>query len=168
MLARWHRRVPGFRRSLARIAKLETVNNFEYGCATLLRSIACAIRPRSCEEAEVRAGERAYRGRLLAGVILNFPVKMLPFGPVTAIGDEAIDMYWVYSTGRLRNFAMGIAPKHLARHAMALRLRKGDTAEIRWLDRERVEFFLDEDPEEAFGWLTVEVAGTLAFVPGLT
>jgi len=168
MLARWHRHAPGFRRSMAKIARLETLNNFEYGCATLARSIASAIRPRSCEEVEVRVGESAHKGRLLAGVVLNFPVRMLPFGPGAAIGDEAIELYLVFSTSRLRNLAMGFAPKLLARHATAVQLRKGITAEIRYLNREKAEFFLDEDPEEAFGWLKVEVAGTLAFVPGLT
>ena len=37
---------------------------------------------------------------------------------------------------------------------------------MRVVARDSVEFFLDEDPERAYGGLTLEVAGTLAFVPG--
>jgi hypothetical protein len=37
---------------------------------------------------------------------------------------------------------------------------------IRLVDRETVEFFLDEDPETAHGWIELEVPGCLAFVPG--
>ena len=37
---------------------------------------------------------------------------------------------------------------------------------LRLLDRQSVEFFLDEDPERAYRELNVEVAGILSFLPG--
>ena len=46
------------------------------------------------------------------------------------------------------------------------RLLPGEQLRLRLLDRPSVEFFLDEDPEVAHGWLSIEAAGTLAFVPG--
>jgi hypothetical protein len=46
------------------------------------------------------------------------------------------------------------------------RLRPGEKLRLKLVDRESVEFFLDEDTERVFGALTVEIAGTLAFVPG--
>jgi hypothetical protein len=38
--------------------------------------------------------------------------------------------------------------------------------EILPLDRDALEFFLDEDPMTFHGRLTLQVAGSLAFVPG--
>jgi hypothetical protein len=38
--------------------------------------------------------------------------------------------------------------------------------EIRLVDRDAAEFFLDEDPMTFHGWLALEIAGSLAFVPG--
>ena len=46
------------------------------------------------------------------------------------------------------------------------RLSAGESLHVKLLDRESVEFFLDEDPEQAYREITLEVAGTLAFLPG--
>jgi hypothetical protein len=48
----------------------------------------------------------------------------------------------------------------------AWRLGLGERLDLTLLDRKSMEFFLDEDPELAFGSLSLEVAGTLAFVRG--
>ena len=46
------------------------------------------------------------------------------------------------------------------------RLAAGESLGVRLLDRESVEFFLDEDPERAYREISLEVAGVLAFLPG--
>jgi hypothetical protein len=66
------------------------------------------------------------------------------------MGDEAVGLIVVPRLGR----------------PFRRRLEAGDSFTIRLLDRDSVEFFLDEDPELATGWLKLEVAGVLAFVPG--
>jgi hypothetical protein len=46
------------------------------------------------------------------------------------------------------------------------RIEKDDCMEIRFVDRDCVEFFLDEDPVTTCGRLSLAVAGSIAFVPG--
>jgi hypothetical protein len=87
--------------------------------------------------------------RLLAAVALNLPLPPLP-DPGVALGEEAIGLTVVPRLGRP------------FRH----RLEAGDSFAVRLLDRESVEFFMDEDPEIATGWLSLDFAGVLAFVPG--
>jgi hypothetical protein len=45
-------------------------------------------------------------------------------------------------------------------------LGPGEQLRLTLLDRDSVEFFLDEDPERAYGHIAVDIAGTIAFVPG--
>jgi hypothetical protein len=80
---------------------------------------------------------------------LNLALPPLP-DPGVALGDEAIGITVVPRLGR----------------PFRRRLAAGDSFTVRLLDRESVEFFLDEDPEEASSWLRLDVAGVLAFVPG--
>jgi hypothetical protein len=67
------------------------------------------------------------------------------------MGEPAAGVLLLPHAGRLRTW----------------RLAAGESLRVRLLDRESVEFFLDEDPESAYGDITVEVAGTLAFLPGV-
>src|SRR6516225_9963645 len=62
---------------------------------------------------------------------------------------------------------MAFAPGRLVKQSYAIHSGPKDRAELRILDRDTVELFLDEDPELAYRGLTVEVAGTRAFVPDL-
>jgi hypothetical protein len=87
--------------------------------------------------------------RMLAAVALNLPLPPLP-DPGVAMGDEA--------------FGLTVLPR-LGR-PFRRRLEAGESFTLRLLDRDSVEFFLDEDPERATGWLKLDVAGVLAFVPG--
>jgi len=80
-LARWHKRLPGLRRFATRLVKLESLNNVEYGLAVLIRAIWCILQPGVCESVRVEAGGKSHSLRLLAGVALNFPIKMLHFDP---------------------------------------------------------------------------------------
>jgi hypothetical protein len=69
-----------------------------------------------------------------------------------ALGDETIGLTVLPRLGRPFRRRLGV----------------GDSFTVRLLDRDSVEFFLDEDPEDASGWLRLDVAGVLAFVPGHT
>jgi hypothetical protein len=125
---------------------LERVNAIEYVIFGTARMLAGTVSRSRCEMVEID-GRRQIR--LLAVVALNLALPPLP-DPGVALGDEAIGVTVVPRLGR----------------PFRRRLGAGDSFTVRLLDRESVEFFLDEDPEEATGWLRLDVAGVLAFVPG--
>ncbi len=165
-LARWHKRLPRLRRFATRFVKLESLNNVEYGLAVLIRSIWCSLWPRVAESVEVEASGKSNSLRLLAGVALNFPIRMLPFDPGVRVEDAALSLHLVPLESRFTSLCMAFAPGRLVKRSYAIHLGPKDRAKLRILDRDSVEFFLDEDPEVAYRELTIEVAGTLAFVPG--
>ena len=149
-LVRWHRGLGGSRRALASLAGIECLNNLEYTLSFLGRAVASAVYPPACERVEVTLGEHRGRFRLLAGAVMNFGIGAIPLDPRVAIGESLAGVLLLTRAARLRRW----------------RLRKGENLHVRLLDRESVEFFLDEDPERAFGELDVEIAGTMAFLPG--
>jgi hypothetical protein len=145
-IARWRERHARGRKRAASWVGLERVNAIEYVIFGAARMMAGTVSRSRCEMVEIDGGRKI---RLLAVVALNLPLAPLP-DPGVALGDEAIGVTVVPRLGRP------------FRH----RLEAGDSFTVRLLDRESVEFFLDEDPEEATGWLRLDVAGVLAFVPG--
>lgn len=110
------------------------------------RVLAAATSPSRCESVEIDGGRRF---RLLAAVALNLPLPPLP-DPGVSLGDEAAGLTVVPRFGM----------------PFRRRLEPGSGLTLRLLDRESVEFFLDEDPEVAFDWLKLDVAGCLSFVSG--
>jgi hypothetical protein len=165
-LACWHRRLPALRRFAVRLLGIELLNNMEYGLAMFLRSLWCAVQPSACEAIEYQVRGRTESMRLLAGVVLNFPVAALPFDPGVRIEQPALSLHLIPYPGRFKSVWLVLAPWRLTRGIQPVRIEVGDCAEIRFTDCRPVEFFLDEDPEWAHGGIRIEVAGTLACVPG--
>jgi Diacylglycerol kinase catalytic domain len=149
-LVRWHHFLGRRRQLLVRAAGIERVNDVEYAVASAGRFAASLAFPRLCEKVEVSLNGRRRTLRLLAGVVMNLPIRGIPFDPGVDIGDAAAGVRLLPVPG------LPISARLDRRHSLRLRL----------LDRDSVEFFLDEDPERAYRELTVEVAGTLAFLPG--
>jgi hypothetical protein len=145
-IARWRLRHAQGRRRAASLVGLERVNGIEYVIFGAARMLAGTVSRSRCAMVEI---DGAKQMRLLAAVALNLPLPPLP-DPGVAIGDEAIGLTVVPRLGR----------------PFRRRLEAGDSFALRLLDRDSVEFFLDEDPEQATGWLKLAVAGVLAFVPG--
>lgn len=145
-IARWRERHATGRRRAASWVGLERVNGLEYMAFGAGRMLAGTVAASRCELVEVDGGRRM---RLLAAVALNLPLPPLP-NPGVEMGDEAAGLIVVPRLGR----------------PFRRRLEAGDAFALRFLDRDSIEFFLDEDPERATGWLKLEVAGALAFVPG--
>jgi hypothetical protein len=114
----------------------------------------------------VRADDRKEVLPLLAGVVMNFPFKELPIDPGVRVEDESLSLHLVPYTGRLSTLLLVLAPRRLLRGALKVRIEGQERVEIRLLDRNSAEFFLDEDPTTFHGRLTLQVAGSLAFVPG--
>lgn len=114
-----------------------------FGAARLLAGTVAASQ---CELVEIDGSRRV---RLLAAVALNMPLPPLP-DPGVTMSDEAVGLVVVPRMGR----------------PFRRRLVPGADFNVRLLDRDSVEFFLDEDPERATGWLRLAVAGCVSFVPG--
>ena len=98
---------------------------------------------------------------------MNFPIAALPFDPGVTVEDEALSVYLVPLRGRFSPLRQLAASNGLIPHAYRIRLEKNERLEIRFVDRECVEFFLDEDPVTTYKQLSLAVAGSIAFVPGV-
>jgi hypothetical protein len=149
-LARWHRRFAGPRRGLASVAGIERLNQVEYLASAGGRMLASMVYAPNCELVEVTFRARTERFRLLAGAVMNLRVGGMPLDAGVGLDEAAVGVRLLPWGGKVR----------------AWRLVHGEKLELTVLDRPSIEFFLDEDPELAHGGLSVEVAGTLAFVPG--
>jgi len=149
-LARWHRRFERPRRVLASMAGIERLNNIEYAVSAGGRMLGSMAYAPHCELVEVTMKERCERFRLLAGAVMNFRVNGMPFDAGVGLEEAAVGVRLLPWGGRLRSWRLGL----------------DERLDVTVLDRRSIEFFLDEDPELAYGKLSVEVAGTLAFVPG--
>jgi Diacylglycerol kinase catalytic domain len=166
-LVRWHRLLPTPRAVAAGLLGIERLNNVEYVLAVLFRSASCTLLGSSATEVvEVRADDRKEVLPLLAGVAMNFPFKELPIDPGVRVEDEAVSLYLIPFTGRLSALRLVLTPQRLIRGALRIKVRRFERVEIRLIDRDAAEFFLDEDPMTFYGRLSLQVAGSLAFVPG--
>ena len=166
-LVRWERRFPAAHKVAATFLGLERLTNIEYALALLVRSVSTALVGGSmAEKVEVSTQDRREVMRLLAGVAMNFPFKAFPVDPGVRAEDEALSVHLVPYSGRLSTLLLVLAPRRLLRGALKIRIEGQERVEIRLLDREAAEFFLDEDPMTFHGRLTLQVAGSLAFVPG--
>jgi hypothetical protein len=145
-LVRWRARLSVFHKCAARLFGLEKVNNSEYALAFLIRFLSCVLFRNRAETVEIR-GERF---RLLSGVVMNFPIAALPFKPSVTVEDETLSVYLIPLCGHIRR----------------LRIEKNKPIDIRFVDRNQVEFFLDEDPVTTYKQLRLSVAGSITFVPG--
>jgi hypothetical protein len=81
---------------------------------------------------------------------MNFPIAALPFKPSVTVEDETLSVYLIPLWGHIRR----------------LRIEKNKPLDIRFVDRDQVELFLDEDPVTTSKQLRLSVAGSIAFVPG--
>jgi hypothetical protein len=166
-LVRWEDRLPAARKVAATFFGIERLTNVEYALALLIRSASTTLLGGStAEKVEVRTSNRTEVMRLLAGMAMNFPFEAFPVDPGVRAEDEALSLHLVPYSGRFSTLLLVLAPRHLLRDALQIRIEEPECVEIRLLDRDAAEFFLDEDPMTFHGRLTLQVAGSLAFVPG--
>ncbi len=144
-IKKWNDNHPSARRWAARAIGLERVNALEYVGAGASRLAAGTIQARRCDLVEFEGRQM----RLLAGLVLNMRLPPLP-DPKVELGEAAAGAILYPLMGRpiRRRLEPG--------HGLSLTLVKPMT----------VEFFLDEDPEQATGSLELDIAGTVEFVPG--
>jgi hypothetical protein len=166
-LARWEHRLPAAHKVAAKFFGIERLTNVEYALALLIRSASTALLGGSpAEKVEVSTQDRRGIMRLLAGVAMNFPFKVFPVDPGVCAEEEALSLHLIPYTSRLSALLLVFAPRHLLRGALRIRIEGPARVTIRLVDRDTAEFFLDEDPMIFHGRLTLQVAGSLAFVPG--
>lgn len=165
-LARWHQRLPAVRRLIAKLAGIEKLNNMEYFLSVLCRFSWCSLHPGAAEVIEVNARDCTRTMRLLAGVVINFPFKQLPFKPEIRAEDAASSLHFIPYPGRLATFFWMPLIRCLAGNALQITIANLDTVEVRLVNRNSAEYFLDEDPHVFYQRVKIGVAGTLAFVPG--
>jgi hypothetical protein len=165
-LVRWHRRLPALRRLIAWILGIERLNNIEYSLSLLIRFAMCALCPSAVEVVEVNIGERTQSMRLLAGVVMNFPFSPLPFDPEVHIQDTMLSLNFIPYSGRLASFLLLFSPRHFVRKGLQIRIGNSDRVKVSLVNKENVEFFIDEDPLVLHSSTLIQIAGTLAFVPG--
>jgi hypothetical protein len=166
-LVRWEHRLVAAHKVAATFFGIERLTNVEYAIALLIRSASAALLGGStAEKVEVRTSDRREVMRLLAGVAMNFPFEAFPVDPGVRAEDEALSLHLIPYSGRLSSLLLVLAPRRLLRDALKIRIEGQERVEIRLLDRNTAGFFLDEDPMTFYGRLTLQVAGSLAFVPG--
>lgn len=165
-LTRWHNRLPLLHRLTARLFGIERLNNIEYGLSLLIRFAWCTLRPNAVEVVEVRMGERIQSMPLLAGVVMNFPFKPMPFQPGVRVEDAALSLNFISYPQRWASLFLLFSCRRLAKNALKIRIADSERVEVYLANRDGVEFFLDEDPLVFHSRVLIQVAGTLAFIPG--
>ena len=164
-MARGPRRFKRLRRALSRVIGLERLNHAEALACVAARAVQGAAWSPVCERVRVSHPALSGEMRLLTGIVLAFPVPLVPLHPCASWGEAALSAHLVpYPTG-LDRARILLHPASLARDAEALRLEPGADLTMELIDREEAECFLDEDPETFVRTLTLACAGTLAFVP---
>jgi diacylglycerol kinase family enzyme len=164
-LARWHARFPLVHKTAARWCGIERLTNIEYAIALLIRSISCVFVRDCAETIAVQTKDHVERFQLLSGLMMNFPMGALPFKPGVTVRDEAAELYLIPLEGRFAPLLQIFAPQRLTK-TRRIRLDRNNDVQIEVLDRDRIEFFLDEDPVTTHKRLRLGVAGSIAFVPG--
>lgn len=165
-LARWHHRLPTLYRIAARILGIERLTDFEYNLVLLARFAWCTLRPGAAEIVQITFADHTQSMRLLAGVLMNFPLKALPIDPGIRVEDEALSLILLPLSRRITPLGLLLRPRNLAKQAKQITIGPSDRLEIRLVDRKYVNFFLDEDPTIFRDRVIIRVAGSLAFVPG--
>ncbi len=145
-LDRAHRRWPRARRLAARTLGAERLTTLEYAVAFGARVGASVVVPQTCERVEVTHDRGVESFRFLSGAAMSFAIPGLPVRPVP--GTRGISCFLMPRFGPTRRYT--ITPR--------------SPLQLRLLEPASREFFIDEDPEEWSGTLSLTWAGELAFV----
>ena len=165
-LARWHERRRRLHLLLARWCRLERLTSIEYAADLVARMLWCGVHPSSMETIEVRNGDRVSTLRLLMGAVLNFPVKALPFDAMTDIRDPRLSLHLTPAMGVGGALAALVNRPSIRRVTHTCMIDEHRAVEIVLKDRACAGFFLDEDPMEFCGRLTIRVAGVVHCIGG--
>jgi hypothetical protein len=165
-LARWHKNFPRLHKLLASLCGIEHMTNIEYAVCLLIRSIICTIAPGHVERIELlKNGKKSCLG-LLAGTVMSFPIKALPFNMDIGIQEEKLLLNIIPWSGRWNALTLAFSPGKARSSAIQVQITREKSVELTLINRDSAEFFLDEDPMVWCGKLIVGIAGSLAFITG--
>ena len=164
-LETYHAARPRLHRLSAGLLGIERLTNLEYGLCLSGLCGKTALYPKQLDLVEVRQGDRSERFPLLAGALMNFPLGALPFQTHVSVKDPELSLHLVPYRSRLQALGLVFNVKANAQEARQFNITKEAPVVMRVLNREHMQFFIDEDPVEA-AKVTLRVAGHLAFVPG--
>ncbi len=165
-LAKWHARFPKAHRWVAKAFGIERMTQLEYILDLIARTIWCGIQPETAELIRVSANGHPLTIRLLMGAAINFPFPSLPFDPGVRAFEPLISLNLIPLGRWFSPFKHLISTIRRKASWPQLQISESDVVEIRLLDRREAGFFLDENPMVFHHRLRIQVAGTLAFVPG--
>ncbi|MFQ5873500.1 MAG: diacylglycerol kinase family protein, partial [Dehalococcoidia bacterium] len=165
-IKRWHHRFPELRKIVAKALGIERVNDAEYAFLTLARFAWSAVSPNAVESVGIKVNDCTIPMRLLAGVVMNFHIPRLPLEPSTNIEQTTLSLFFLPYSNRWSTLSYSIMPGLLRSQAKQVLITAKDRLELRVKERKAMEFFLDEDPMTLRTRASIQVAGTLAFVPG--
>lgn len=164
-LATYHTRHPRLHRFAAHTVGIERLTDLEYGLCLAGLCSGAAWNPNTLPEIEVQQGDHTESFRVLAGALMNFPLKALPFQPELSVEDPALSLHLIPYRSRLQALSLVPRAKALAKEARILRITANTPVTLRVQGGKRMPFFIDEDPLEA-SEVTLRVAGLLPFIPG--
>jgi hypothetical protein len=124
------------------------------------------LRPGKLEKIELKFDNKKYDLELLLGIVMNFPVKKLPFDCGIRIQDRKLSLSFIPYTGRLNALIMTLIPTHMEKKAVQITITPESEATLKLKNADCSEFFLDENPMLWCRKINIQVAGKLAFVPG--
>jgi len=164
-LETYHAARPRLHRLSAGLLGIEHLTNLEYGLCLSGLCGKTALQPKQLDLIEVSQGDRSEQFPLLAGALMNFPLGALPFQTNISVEDAELSLHLVPYRSRIQALGLVLNAKANAQEARQFRITEETPVVMRVLNREHMQFFIDEDPVEARK-VTLRVAGHLAFVPG--
>ena len=166
MLSRFHSNHDRLYRLLVRFFGIEKMTSIEYAGSLLIQGIQCLFGIRNPDDVQlVIPGEQwEISFKLIAGAVMNFPVKSLPFDVTANVSDEEIQVFFLplKIKGSIIQYLM--RPSTIKRDLIKISLTSGCSLQIFKHEQSPVEFFLDEDTFFFQKQLTVSPIGLLSFI----
>ncbi|MBN1699128.1 MAG: hypothetical protein JW881_16535 [Spirochaetales bacterium] len=173
-IGRFHKRHPFIHRLLAGIVGIESLTPVEYGVLLGVRSAAGLFFPDRPAKIGIGYNGKTVIKRIIAGLIMNFPVSSIPLDPGIVISDEALYFHAVPYHYRLDLLELVGKPQHLPSISFSVTRECGvdinfhpEMKNKRCMKKRSVkpaEIFIDEDPYFVRGALHVSVAGMIEFI----
>jgi diacylglycerol kinase family enzyme len=158
-----HRFDPLYRAASQRFG-IEGANQFSYTAAMATECVRSLFTNPEQSRVEISWKGGQWRGRLFAGAVMNFPVSEMPLRPAVGLEETACELFVLPWRPRLQHLWAFRHATSLFHQAQRMLIRADEPVRIVWDHPGRRTIFLDEDPIQIQGSLSIEVAGTLPFL----
>jgi hypothetical protein len=143
---------------------IERANHLAYGAAMATECARSLFADSNQDRVQIRWGHAQWTGRLFAGALMNFPVEEMPLRPRGGLQTEGCDLFllpWRRSFSHLGGFLHASVMKS---QAIQIPVETGSPVTLTFDHPGARTIFIDEDPVEIRGRLTLDVAGHLPFL----